>query len=100
MTDHLDRETTAAVEALAHRLRVRDAAIHNAEDYADAEVFAAEFLAALRGHGWRPTEARLIPIGSPGRPGSGSGPGDEYRRIRTEWENREHPHRNEPEGAA
>lgn len=48
MTDH---ETTAAVDALAHRLRNRDPGT-------DDEVFALEFITALRGRGWRPTEAR------------------------------------------
>lgn len=53
MTD-LDRETSAAVDALANRLRNRDPEV-------DAEVFAREFMTALRGRGWRPTEARVAP---------------------------------------
>jgi hypothetical protein len=54
-----DAETTAAVEALAHRIRTRDEALRDgAEDTADAEPFAQEFITALRGQGWRPTEAR------------------------------------------
>lgn len=60
MTD-LDRETSAAVEALAHRIRNRDAAIldgSDCEEIGDAEVFAREFLTALRGRGWRPTAAK------------------------------------------
>lgn len=48
VTDH---ETTAAIDALAHRLR-------NREPGTDDEVFALEFITALRGRGWRPTEAR------------------------------------------
>ena len=54
-----DAEITAAVEALAHRIRQRDNAIHACEnDIGDAEVFAQEFITALRGHGWRPTGAK------------------------------------------
>jgi hypothetical protein len=56
-----DAETTAAVEALTWRLRERDAAIRDGQDYADPEVFAAETITALRGFGWRPTPARLYP---------------------------------------
>lgn len=56
-----DPDTAAAVEALTHRLKVRDKALRDGEDYADAEVFASEFLTALRGHGWRITEAKVIP---------------------------------------
>jgi hypothetical protein len=53
---------TAAVEALAHRIRQRDNAIHTREsDIGDAEVFALEFITALRGHGWRPTAAKTAP---------------------------------------
>jgi hypothetical protein len=49
-----DRETAAAVEALTHRLRNRDPST-------DDEVFALEFITALRARGWRPTEARARP---------------------------------------
>lgn len=56
-----DRETHAAIEALAHRIRVRDAALAAGEDCGDAEPFAAEFLAALRGRGWRLTPAKTTP---------------------------------------
>jgi len=56
----LDRETQAAKEALTHRLRIRDAAIRDGEDYEDPELFAQEFILALRHRaGWRPTEARM-----------------------------------------
>lgn len=48
-----DPETTAAVEALAHRLR-------NKGDE-DPEVFALEFMTALRGRGWRVTSAKAQP---------------------------------------
>jgi hypothetical protein len=51
---NLVEETRLAVAALAHRLRNR------AED-TDDEVFALEFVTAMRGRGWRPTAARLTP---------------------------------------
>ena len=56
-----DQETSAAVEALAHRLRNRDAAMNDGGDYPDAEPFALEFMTALRGRGWRHTEAKAKP---------------------------------------
>ncbi len=65
-----DRETHAAIEALAHRIRVRDAAVRAGEDVDDAEPFSAEFMAALRGRGWRLTEARRIPVPKPSAPGT------------------------------
>jgi len=46
----LDTETQAAIEALVHRLK-------NRED-TDDEPFAMEFVQAMIGRGWRPTEAR------------------------------------------
>ncbi len=74
----LDRETAAAVEALARRIRTRDAAVHAADDdLADAELFAREFMLALRGRGWRPTEARRMPAWKPGPRGSGGLPKSE-----------------------
>jgi hypothetical protein len=51
MTDH---ETAAAVDALTRRLANRDPAV-------DDEVFALEYVTALRARGWRPTEARVMP---------------------------------------
>jgi hypothetical protein len=54
----LDRETTRAVEALAYRIRERDAAVRSDTDVADADVMALEFITAFRGQGWRPTLAR------------------------------------------
>lgn len=65
-----DRETHAAIEALAHRIRIRDAAVSAGEDYADPEPFAAEFMAALQGRGWRVTEAKAKP--EPHAPGAGT----------------------------
>jgi hypothetical protein len=49
-----DAETSAAIEALAHRVKTRDAE----PERPDAEVFALEFITALRGRGWRPTAAK------------------------------------------
>ena len=46
----LDREIQAAIDALVHRLA-------NRED-TDDEPFAMEFVQAMIGRGWRPTEAR------------------------------------------
>ena len=46
----LDRETTRAVEALARRIR-------EMEPGTDPDLFAREYLLALRGQGWRPTNA-------------------------------------------
>lgn len=50
-----DPDTADAVQALTHRLKVRDQALRDGEEYADAEVFAGEFMTALRGRGWRVT---------------------------------------------
>lgn len=60
MTD----ETAAAVKSLAHRLRARDAAIHDGEDHADPDMFARDFMTALTGYGWRHVSA-LAPPPSP-----------------------------------
>jgi len=65
-----DVDTTAAIEALAHRVRNRDAAMNDGEDYADADVFALEFVTALRGQGWRPTAAKVYAAPKPAAPGS------------------------------
>lgn len=51
----LDEASRLAVAALAARVRNRDAAEGDREA---AELFALEFLTALRGQGWRPTAAR------------------------------------------
>ena len=56
-----DAETSAAIDALAHRLRLRDEAMRDA----DADVFAAEAVTALRGYGWRPTPAKVYPAPKP-----------------------------------
>ena len=65
-----DAETAAAIEALAYRLRLRDAAMNDGEDYADPEVFAAEFLTAMRGYGWRHTEAKAPSLVKPAEGGT------------------------------
>ncbi len=71
MTDH---ETTAAVDALTRRLRDRDPGT-------DDEVFALEFITALRARGWRPTEARVMPAWH--RPaGHGTEPTGDYLAAR------------------
>jgi hypothetical protein len=65
-----DSDTTAAIDALAYRIRERDEAIREGREFADADVFAAEFMAAMRGHGWRPTEARAFTPPKPVPPGT------------------------------
>ncbi|GAA0853321.1 hypothetical protein ACFQVD_26720 [Streptosporangium amethystogenes subsp. fukuiense] len=52
---NLDEDTRKAVAALASRVRNRDAAEGDREA---PELFANEFVQALRGQGWRPTAAR------------------------------------------
>jgi len=78
----LDTETKAAIDALVYRLKNRD-------DGTDDEPFAMEFVQAMIGRGWRPTEARRSkpwgtdkgegdsPQPQPGRPG-----GTEYLEFR------------------
>ena len=65
-----DNETSAAIDALVYRVKARDKAIRDGEDYPDAEPFALEFLTALRGQGWRPTEAKVFPVPKGAAPGS------------------------------
>jgi hypothetical protein len=50
----LDHESAKAVEALVYRLK-------NREPGTDDEVFALEYVTAMRGHGWRPTLAQRVP---------------------------------------
>jgi hypothetical protein len=69
-----DRETTAAIDALTRRLRNRDPGT-------DDEVFALEFITALRARGWRPTEAKVMPAWH--RPaGHGTEPTGDYLAAR------------------
>jgi hypothetical protein len=72
MTATADHETTAAVDALVWRLR-------NREPGTDDEIFAREYLIALRARGWRPTEARKPADWQPPKPGGSAEPGDDYR---------------------
>jgi hypothetical protein len=69
----LDRESRAAVDALVWRLKNRD------KDDDNDELFAVEFITALKGHGWRPTLARPSPdwrrTGGGGGLPSGENPG-------------------------
>jgi hypothetical protein len=67
-----DAETTAAENALAYRIRERDAAVRDGDgDVADPEVFAHEFFTALRTKGgWRPTPAKAYPAPKAVPPGS------------------------------
>jgi hypothetical protein len=77
MTDH---ETRSAVDALTRRLRNRDPGTDN-------EVFALEFITALRARGWRPTEARMMPAWH--RPaGHGTEPTGDYLAARQELDAR------------
>jgi hypothetical protein len=79
MSAHADDATRAAVAALAHRVRSRDAS----DDPTDPDVFALEFLTALRGQGWRLTEAR--PAQWHQRPADGAiqlTPSEEFRLAR------------------
>lgn len=84
-----DAETTAAVEALAHRVKARDAAIRDGEDYPDAEVVALEFMTALRGRGWRPTPARATAPPQHAPPGTATAPrGETLAALRADMEAR------------
>lgn len=53
------RAIDEAAAALAHRLHQRDQ--HPREDQPDAQAFALEFVTAMHGHGWRPTNAQRNP---------------------------------------
>ena len=65
-----DADTTAAIEALEYRVRLRDEAIRDGKDYPDAGPFALEFMTALRGQGWRHTEAKIFGVPKPAAPGT------------------------------
>ena len=65
-----DTETGAAIKSLAYRIRQRDEAMRNGEDFADPDVLALEFLTALRGQGWRHTEAKVFAAAKPAAPGT------------------------------
>ena len=65
-----DAETAAAIEALEYRVKLRDQAIRDGEEYPDAGPFALEYLTALRGQGWRPTPAKVFPVPKAAQPGT------------------------------
>ena len=95
-----DAETSAAIDALARRLRQRDEAMRDgAEDVADAEPFANEFITALRGRGWRPTPAKVYAAPKPPGARPAASLPDDYRAIRAEWEARPHPYRRDEEAS-
>ena len=75
-----DHETRSAVDALTHWLRNRDPGT-------DDEVFALEFITALRARGWRPTEARVLPAWKLPA-GHGTDPTADYRAARQALEAR------------
>ena len=84
-----DNETSAAIDALVYRVKARDNAIRDGEDYPDAEPFALEFLTALRGRGWRPTPARVTAPPQHAPPGTATVPRDEtLRELRADMEAR------------
>lgn len=76
----IDRETRLAVEALVYRLRNRGDA--------DDEPFAAEFIAALKARGWRPTAAVPSPHwrvqGDSHIPDTSRSGGAEYLAVKAE----------------
>jgi hypothetical protein len=65
-----DNETAAAIKSLAYRIREREAAIRDGGEFADADVFALDFMTAMRGQGWRPTEAKVFAVPKPAPPGT------------------------------
>lgn len=70
----LDHDTSVLIDALTYRLRNRD------QYPDDPELFAKEFVTALLGHGWRPTEARRVDWHDLPR-GSGQPVSEESRRA-------------------
>jgi hypothetical protein len=91
-----DVETQAAIDALARRLRTRDNA-SDEDERADAEVFALEFLTALRSQGWRPTEAKRR---VPGLPSGVKDPAAAARGAAMARELLEHRNDDDPDAAA
>lgn len=81
-TSGLDRETRLAVEALAYRIRERDAAVRQGDaDLSDADVFAREFIVALLGRGLRLTPARTVSLKEQLHGGAGLPVGQEARDL-------------------
>lgn len=71
-----DQETRAAAELLAQRLKNRD-------PETDDDAFAMDFMTALRGRGWRATEARKAPdwrVRQDAAPASGNADYQDARR--------------------
>ena len=96
-----DNETTTAIEALEYRVKLRDQAIRDGEDYPDAGPFALEFLTALRGQGWRPTEAKAVGLPMHAAPVPDSPPRDELlASLRADMDARAARDRAAKEGAA
>lgn len=83
----VDSETRTAIAALVYRLKNRPP-----DD--DDELFALEFMTALRGNGWRPTRARPAPpwqtTSTPATAEARKAAVDEYVRG-TDWYRRAHP---------
>ena len=82
-----DQETERAIQALTYRLQTRGDA--------DVEPVAREFMIELRAHGWRVTEARVVP-GWRHPPARSAEPPPEWRRARAALEEKLH----RPEGDA
>jgi hypothetical protein len=91
-----DPETAAAVGALASRVRSRD----GDPDRADAEVFALEFMTALRARGWRPTPARAIPAWKPSPGPRSKPPAGMLRELRADLDAKAAAFRAAGDGAA
>lgn len=83
MTD-LDRQTQAAIEALVHRLKNRGD--DDGQFATDPEVFAQEFMAAMRGRGWRPVDALSKPAPEARR----ANPNDDWQQARAALEQKLH----------
>lgn len=64
----VDAETRRAVDALVFRLKQRREQEKQGEDAPDDEWLAREFMAALRGQGWRPTPAKAVDWREANRP--------------------------------
>lgn len=69
-----EKDIADAIAALEHRLTHRDA---DADDHA----FAAEFVQAILGQGWRPTNAKPAPAVPSG---PAAEPGEDYRNALAE----------------
>lgn len=79
-----DADTQAAIDALTYRLRKRDAALRGEADAGepdDPEVFALEYLTAMRGKGWRPTPAEVSSWKDQAHGGDGLPVGQEARDL-------------------